>query len=49
MSCVEPGQGNIPSDWMNDETSPTAIATATETPPIVSQLPLSLPAVYHYP
>jgi hypothetical protein len=37
----ERGCEDIPSDWMNDETNPTAIATATETPPILSQLQFS--------
>jgi len=28
----------IPNDWTKDEINPTMIATATETPPIVSTL-----------
>jgi len=32
---------DIPRDWINDETSPTPIATATETPPI-SESPVKL-------
>jgi len=30
--------GYIPKDWINDETSPTPIATATDTPPILHVL-----------
>jgi hypothetical protein len=32
--AVRKDRKDLPSDWINDETSPTPIATATVTPPM---------------